>query len=117
MATMSSRFFREDFDRRRDFIATRSFKYDGVDYTPGRALDKSKFSDRRLRQLYDMRNIGYPEQLPTLKTMPAFLGDQSKEKAVVITAGKPKVERYRPTKGVARRRSRRASSAQEPEHA
>lgn len=56
-----SRHFREGFDRGREFAATRNFKYAGVDYTPGQAIEKGAFTDRRLRQLYDHRQI---EMLP-----------------------------------------------------
>jgi len=53
------RFFREDFDRERAFKALVVFTFDGKGYVPGQSIDKGRFSVRRLRQLYDMRRIGY----------------------------------------------------------
>jgi hypothetical protein len=106
----SSRFFRADFDRRRDFVATRDFLYDSVSYIPGQRIDKTQFSDRRLRQLYDQRRIGYPEQLPTLKTLSTFheQGDQQPKPDVVVITPKPKIERYRPKPGTQPRRVARS---------
>jgi hypothetical protein len=59
------RFFREDFDRNRTFVALKPFVFSGQGYVPGQQLDTSKttslFTDRRLRQLYDTRFVGYQE--------------------------------------------------------
>jgi hypothetical protein len=56
------RFFRPDFDRGRDFVALRPFTYSGQEIVPGQPIAKADYTDRRLRQLYDMRNICYPEE-------------------------------------------------------
>lgn len=54
------RLFREDFDRDRSFVVLRAFTFSGQGYLPDQSVDKAQFSVRRLRQMYDMRQIGYP---------------------------------------------------------
>lgn len=54
-----ARIFREDFDREREFVAARSFTLNGVKLSPGQPIDKSACSVRRLRQLYDLRQIDF----------------------------------------------------------
>ena len=54
-----SRFFREDFDRERNFITKRDFMFGGRAYVPGQSVDKSQFTVRRLRQLFDQRYIEF----------------------------------------------------------
>lgn len=56
-----ARFFREDFDRDRTFVVARGFTYEGQKYFPGGSIDKTLFSVRSLRQLYDARYLGYAE--------------------------------------------------------
>lgn len=51
------RYFREDFDRGKDFVVKRQFKSGSKVYVPGILIDKTAFTVRRLRQLYDMRMI------------------------------------------------------------
>ncbi len=57
-----ARLFREDFDRERNFEATKGFTFAGKGYVTGQLLDKSSFTVRRLRQLYDQRFIRYSEK-------------------------------------------------------
>jgi len=53
-----ARFFREEFDRGREFYVLRPFKYAGEEFAPGPyPINKTLFSVRRLRQLFDMRNL------------------------------------------------------------
>ena len=73
MAT--SRFFREDFDRDRDFVALRKFKFNGKSYIPNQSVDKVQFTVRRLRQLYDLRNIGYPLGVGVKTILPPGMTD------------------------------------------
>lgn len=54
-----ARYFREDFDRRRDFVTLREMSIRGQIILPGESINKTLFTDRRLRQLYDQRRIGY----------------------------------------------------------
>lgn len=54
-----ARFFREDFDRDRSFVVSRPFVFGGQSYIPGQTIDKSLFTVRRLRQLYDMRSLEF----------------------------------------------------------
>jgi hypothetical protein len=54
-----SRFFREDFDRERNFVAKRQFVFGGKAFAPGQLIDKTAFTVRRLRQLYDQRFIEF----------------------------------------------------------
>lgn len=54
MARVGTRNFREDFNRGRDFVVRRKFVYGTEGYFPGSTpIDKSGFTDRSLRQLYD----------------------------------------------------------------
>lgn len=76
-----ARFFREDFDRDRNFVVARAFKYAAQGFVPGQAVDKALFTVRRLRQLYDQRYIQYGPAQP-----------------VVPVPAKPRVERYRPSR-------------------
>ena len=59
-----SRYFREDFDRERNFVAAKPFTYAGQRYAPNDPIDKRDFSVRSLRQLYDMRSIQMDKSLP-----------------------------------------------------
>lgn len=59
MTVSRGRYFRQDFDRDRSFVATRAFTCVGQSYVPPAPIDKSLFTVRRLRQMYDMRMIGY----------------------------------------------------------
>lgn len=69
---MGRRFFREDFDRDRNFIAKRSFVFAGLGYAPGQAVDKTKLTVRRLRQLYDQRYVEYgPDIMPEVMPPPS----------------------------------------------
>lgn len=66
------RLFREDFDRERDFVALHGFTFSGRGYVPGQPIFKQDFTVRRLRQMYDLRRIGYEaEYLKNLGTAPA----------------------------------------------
>lgn len=49
------------FDRDADFIIERAFLFGGEDQRPGRVFDKSFASTRRLRQLYENRQIRHAE--------------------------------------------------------
>jgi hypothetical protein len=76
-----ARFFREDFDRNRDFVVARDFTFAGQRFVSGsKVIDKNLFTLRRLRQLYDMRNLAYAPSGTTF----------------VQPEVAPKVERYRP---------------------
>ena len=59
---MAHRLFRENFDRDRDFVALRGFVFSAQAHVPGQRIDKGQFTVRRLRQLFDARCIGYPEE-------------------------------------------------------
>jgi hypothetical protein len=54
-----ARFFREDFDRRREFVVTREFTFAGQRLLVGQRVNKATFTDRRLRQLYDLRYLQF----------------------------------------------------------
>jgi hypothetical protein len=58
----NARTYREDFDMERDFVALRAFVFSAQGFVPGQPVDKSKFTKRRLNQLFDLRRVGYPEQ-------------------------------------------------------
>lgn len=59
----SHRFFREGFDWDREFVALRSFVFSGKAHVPGQPIIKEKmFTTRRLRQLFDRRDVGYPNE-------------------------------------------------------
>jgi hypothetical protein len=84
-----ARFFRQEFDRGRDFVALRGFLFNAQGHAPGQPIDKTAFSLRRLRQLFDMRNIGYPEEITNGKFVPT----------AVVPSPEPVrriIERYRP---------------------
>jgi hypothetical protein len=83
-----ARFFREDFDRERDFCVLRAFVFEGKSHVPGGRLDKDRFSVRRLRQLYDMRNIGY-------FTGPVLVEDPKPDVSTSVPRRKS-LPRYRP---------------------
>lgn len=97
------RFFRERFDPRREFVLVRNLKVNTQRYTTGTPVDRSWFTDRRLRQLYDQRVIGYAvttsvvPRPPRVATTPPVLADHRME--VVGEELKPKVARFRPTPG------------------
>lgn len=52
-----ARFFREEFDRDREFVAVRPFKWNGKPINVNDPIDKGLFTLRKLRQLYDLRNL------------------------------------------------------------
>lgn len=62
---MAGRFFRADFDRDREFVVRRSIRINGELFDDGQALDKTAFTVRRLRQLYDSRTIDYAPEAAT----------------------------------------------------
>jgi hypothetical protein len=74
---VKGRYFRADFDRSQEFYVARGFTFNGAGFQPGQVIDKSQFSVRRLRQLYDLRKINqrppvvngqsYPPQEPSLE--------------------------------------------------
>lgn len=82
-----ARFFREDFDRDRSFVVLRAFDLGGQRYVPGQSVDKSLFTVRRLRQMYDMRWLGYPTD-PAAVSLPPPPVEQKSSKRVI--------PRYRP---------------------
>lgn len=65
-----SRFFREDFDRERNFVCFRPFVFMGQAYIPGQSIDKTLFTVRRLRLLYDGRFLEYGPTVVTEPTPP-----------------------------------------------
>jgi hypothetical protein len=97
-----ARFFREDFNRERDFVVKVGFVFNGKFLAPGFAVDKSSFTVRRLRQMYDQRRIDYAsttvEPEPTPPAVEAALA--------AVTAKTERVERRRPGGSVERRRPR-----------
>lgn len=57
------RYFRQEFDREREFVCARSFVFNARAYVPGQPIDKSRFTVRRLRQLFDNRYLAFaPER-------------------------------------------------------
>lgn len=56
MATVSLK-SRDRFDREREFINLKTYKYNGKDQQAGQVFDKSQATTRRLRQLYEARYI------------------------------------------------------------
>jgi len=82
-----ARFFREDFDRNREFVVARSFTFDTVRYEPHptKTIDKSRFTLRRLRQLYDQRYLVFADPTRVAQESPPPKVDRYR----------PKVERYR----------------------
>ena len=52
-----ARYLREEFNRAREFVVTRSFVFAARGYVPGQPFDKTAATSRRLRQLYDQRKI------------------------------------------------------------
>lgn len=62
MANTSLR--REPFDRDRDFVVLRPLTLHGDDIAPGKPFPKERVTTRRLRQLYDNRQITHGELKP-----------------------------------------------------
>lgn len=91
-----ARFFREEFDRGRNFVVARSFTFNAQGFVPGQPIDKTLFSLRRLRQLYDKRDIAFDDGtvVPIRPIVPV----------------PPKIERYRPKIERRRIERRRAGS-------
>jgi len=85
-----ARFFREDFDRDRSFVAARQFVFNGQSYIPGQSVPKEEFTVRRLRQLYDNRYIDYG-----VKPV-AVVPDAVVPESLKVLAKKPPVRRLRP---------------------
>lgn len=94
---MPRRFFREDFDRERSFVAKRSFVFAGQGYVPGQSIDKTQFTVRRLRQLYDQRYIdfGLDDVAPVLPVAPPAPPIVPRRKFTPPTVMKPAVPRRR----------------------
>lgn len=65
---------REKFDPARDFIVNRSLKCGGRDFVRGSLFDKTIVSTRRLRQLYDRRDVNMlaAAEKPRTVTPPKF---------------------------------------------
>jgi hypothetical protein len=81
--------YREPFDPDRDFVVARSLRVQGQDLGPGDPVDKTKLSlPRRLRQLYDQRQINMADEPASRKP-------------------KGSVARYKPKRSVARFRPKR----------
>lgn len=70
-----TRYFREDFDRGRDFIATRGFTLSGRNLNPGDLIDKTALPTRRLRQLYDRRLVAYAKVSPAAMKLLQYPGE------------------------------------------
>jgi hypothetical protein len=66
MARLAGRL--ERFSREFDFVARRAMLVNGAKLNPGDPIDKSKFTTRRLRQLYEWRHIC------RVVCAPAFMG-------------------------------------------
>ena len=54
-----ARFFRPDFDPRREFVVAREFTFDSARFLVGQGIDKKSFTPRRLRQLYNTRYLEF----------------------------------------------------------
>lgn len=54
--------YRQQFDPARDFVIVRQIKLDGEVLEPGQTFRKTRVSIRRLRQLFDQRAVGYPNE-------------------------------------------------------
>ena len=91
---------REPFDRSRDFYVTREFKVGGKKMTidpDRRAIDKSLFTTRLLRQMYEQRFLMMKEpeeQTPAVPVRPVFanlpeeaLADWLKQNKIVPRMG------------------------------
>lgn len=52
-----SKFSRPQFDARDDFFATRAFVFASKSYAPNDPFDKASADLRRLRQMYDTRQL------------------------------------------------------------
>ena len=100
------RLFRADFDRGLDFIATKDFVFNGRKLTPGQTIDKTQFTSRKLRQLYDTRFIGLAKETnvrpPELSFRPSPI--PAAAPAPTEPAPKPVVPRHKPV--VERKRDR-----------
>lgn len=84
-----ARFAREKFDPSREFVVAREFTYSGQRFIPTpKPIDKAVFTLRRLRQLYEMRNLNHADGTQVVATPEP-------------TPLRPKVERYRPRRLVA----------------
>lgn len=53
---------REKFDRERAFEANRLIRCNGVEFVPGQSFDKTLVTTRRLRQMYDNRDLRMSEK-------------------------------------------------------
>jgi hypothetical protein len=86
--------FRAEFDPRREFVTRQDFLFDGKPYVVGQAIDKGRFTTRRLRQLYDVRRIEFAPEVPA-----------SKPRVEPLPPAPPlATQRYRPRNPLARRK-------------
>ncbi len=78
-----SRKFREPFDRDRNYVLNKSFKFNGKSLVVGSVFDKTTTTTRRLRQLYESRYlnmspVGTPNVLggPVMPNFPLMKEDE-----------------------------------------
>lgn len=57
-----ARFFRPDFDIRREFKVCRPFTFAARGFLVGMPITKQNFTPRRLRQLYDRRYVDFDDR-------------------------------------------------------
>lgn len=58
---MRKQWLKKPFNSDGPFVACRYFRFNGIQYSPGRVLDATGVSTRRLRQMYDGRKIDIVE--------------------------------------------------------
>ena len=91
-----ARFFRPEFDRNREFVVNRELTVGGRKLPPGHPLDKTHFTVRRLRQMYDLRIVGFaPEQSAEAKPNSVETATVVKPNGVAARKANPNSNRQR----------------------
>jgi len=62
--------FRAPFDAAKVFIALRPLKIDGITVRPNERFPRDAVTMTRLRQLFDGRFVGYPDEPPKTRFLP-----------------------------------------------
>ena len=83
--------WREEFDSSREFVAARTFTFNGKRYLAGAPIDKGSCTQRRLQILYDVRRISMlpPPEPPPPKDI--TVKDLGKGKFAVVVDGRDAV--------------------------
>ena len=100
-----ARFFREDFDREREFVVTRPHTVNGKHRAVGSEVDKAQYTVRRLRQLYDQRWVDFAPA----KAAPEPLNPIVEAALASVTPPAASVPRRVPKAAVERKRPQKAA--------